>query len=61
MGTVLRGGLRLLPMCGDAGSDALARRLWDVTETITGLRYDAPPARLAEAEGSDVDGGTLVA
>lgn len=41
----LRGALRRLPMRGEAGSDALARRLWEVTEEVTGLRYDTPPAR----------------
>ncbi len=41
----LRGAPRRIRMRGEAGSDALARRLWDVTAEITDFRYAHRPAR----------------
>lgn len=41
----LRGPASRIPVRGLAGSDALAKRLWSVTEGITGFRYPDLPNR----------------
>ncbi len=43
----LRGPARRIPVRGPARSDDLARRLWRVTEEVTGFRYAAAPGNPA--------------